>query len=86
MHMHMHMHVHMHMPPRHGRRSRRHARHRLDATPWPSPQGDGVVTLQEFQDNLKPKTRKKIEMKLEGGWTFDADKWKASCDRHAVGE
>jgi len=48
--------------------------------------GDGVVTLAEFQENLLPKTRKKIEMKLAAGWTFDAEKWKASCDRHAIGE
>ena len=32
------------------------------------------------------RTRKKIEMKLEAGWKFDAEKWKASCDRHAIGE
>ena len=44
------------------------------------------MTLEEFQANLKPKTRKKIEQKLEAGWTFDAEKWKASCDRHAIGE
>jgi len=44
--------------------------------------GDGYVTLQEFQENLLPKTRKKIEMKLKEGWTFDAEKWAASCERH----
>jgi len=48
--------------------------------------GDGFVTPAEFEENLLPKTRKKIEMKLDAGWTFDADKWKASCDRHAIGE
>ena len=52
----------------------------------PAQNGDGVVTLAEFQENLLPKTRKKIEMKLAAGWTFDAEKWKASCDRHAIGE
>ena len=44
------------------------------------------MTLQEFQENLLPKTRKKIEMKLEGGWTFDKEKWDASSARHAEGE
>merc|ERR1712085_40111 len=44
--------------------------------------GDGFVTLVEFQENILPKTRKKIEMKLEEGWTFDKIKWDESCDRH----
>ena len=45
--------------------------------------GDGQITLTEFEANLLPKTRKKIEMKLEGGWTFDKTKWDESCARHA---
>ena len=44
--------------------------------------GDGFVSLEEFQENLKPKTRKKIEQKLEAGWTFDPAKWAESCERH----
>jgi Ca2+-binding EF-hand superfamily protein len=44
--------------------------------------GDGFVTLVEFQENILPKTRKKIEMKLEEGWTFDKIKWDESCERH----
>jgi len=44
--------------------------------------GDGYVTLEEFQANLKPKTRKKIEQKLEAGWTFDKEAWDASVARH----
>ena len=48
--------------------------------------GDGFVTLAEFEENLLPKTRRKIELKLEGGWTFDKEKWQASLDRHAIGE
>jgi len=44
--------------------------------------GDGFVSLVEFQENLLPKTRKKIEMKLEGGWTFDKVKWEESAERH----
>ena len=45
--------------------------------------GDGQVTPAELEHNLKPKTRKKIEEKLDGGWKFDAEKWKASAERHA---
>ena len=44
--------------------------------------GDGNISLAEFQENLLPKTRKKIEMKLEAGWTFDKEKWEASLARH----
>jgi len=47
--------------------------------------GDGFVTLEEFQANLKPKTRLKIEEKLDGGWKFDKDKWDASLARHIGG-
>merc|ERR1711865_1268229 len=46
--------------------------------------GDGFVTLVEFQENILPKTRKKIEMKLEEGWKFDQIKWDESCERHAA--
>ena len=45
--------------------------------------GDGQVTLAEFEANLDPKTRKKIEEKLDGGWTFDKGLWEASQERHA---
>ena len=44
--------------------------------------GDGFVDLKEFQENLLPKTRKKIEQKLESGSTFDKEKWDASVERH----
>ena len=44
--------------------------------------GDGYVSLVEFQEGLLPKTRKKIEMKLEAGWTFDKAKWDESLQRH----
>merc|ERR1712196_681765 len=44
--------------------------------------GDGSVTLEELDANLKPKTRRKIEMILEGGWKFDAEAWAASVARH----
>lgn len=45
--------------------------------------GDGVVSVKEFEENLYPATRKKIEEKLDAGWTFDAKAWEASQARHA---
>ena len=45
--------------------------------------GDGVVSLKEFEENLYPATRKKIEDKLDSGWTFDAKAWADSQARHA---
>merc|ERR1719160_2325190 len=45
--------------------------------------GDGKVSLEEFQANLFDKTRAKIEEKLNAGWTFDAAAWQASVDRHS---
>ena len=44
--------------------------------------GDGQVTLEEFEQNLRPKTRKKIEERLMAGWQFDHEKWAASMARH----
>ena len=44
--------------------------------------GDGFVSLVEFQEGLLPKTRKKIVDKLEAGWKFDKEKWDASVERH----
>ena len=37
--------------------------------------GDGMVSLAEFDANLKPKTRAAIEAKLSEGWVFDKAKW-----------
>ena len=48
--------------------------------------GDGMVTLKEFEDNLHEKTRQKIVDKLDSGWTFDAAKWEESQARHAGDE
>merc|ERR1712196_572358 len=45
--------------------------------------GDGFVTLYELEQNMYPKTRKKIEEKLDAGWTFDEEKWGASIARHS---
>eukprot|EP00325_Prymnesiales_sp_UTEX-LB-985_P009048 CAMPEP_0174694224 /NCGR_PEP_ID=MMETSP1094-20130205/833_1 /TAXON_ID=156173 /ORGANISM="Chrysochromulina brevifilum, Strain UTEX LB 985" /LENGTH=259 /DNA_ID=CAMNT_0015890381 /DNA_START=58 /DNA_END=833 /DNA_ORIENTATION=+ len=36
--------------------------------------GDGFVDMRELDENLKPKTRKKIEQRLEDGWTFDKER------------
>ena len=44
--------------------------------------GDGLVSMEELDANLKPKTRRKIEMALEGGWKFDKPTWDASVARH----
>merc|ERR1719157_544662 len=44
--------------------------------------GDGVISMEEFDKGLKPKTRRKIELLLEGGWVFDKEKWEASVARH----
>ena len=38
--------------------------------------------MEELDKGLKPKTRRKIELKLEGGWTFDAEAWAKSVERH----
>merc|ERR1740130_2312333 len=44
--------------------------------------GDGVISMEELDKGLKPKTRRKIELLLEGGWVFDKEKWDASVARH----
>merc|ERR1711977_613861 len=45
--------------------------------------GDGKVTLAEFEKNLHDKTRAKIEAKLAEGWKFEPELWAASVDRHS---
>merc|ERR1719321_1047496 len=44
--------------------------------------GDGMVSLEEFEANLHPKTRAKIEEKLNDNWVFDAALWEASQTKH----
>ena len=44
--------------------------------------GDGLVSMDELDAGLKPKTRRKIENILEGGWKFDKPTWDASVARH----
>ena len=46
--------------------------------------GDGKVSLAEFEANLFAKTRAKIEEKIASGWKFEPELWKASVDRHSV--
>ena len=38
--------------------------------------------MEELDAGLKPKTRRKIEQKLEEGWKFDAEAWAKSVERH----
>jgi len=40
---------------------------------------DGKVSLQEFDQNLHPKTRKMLEAKLDSGFTFDPEVWAKSA-------
>jgi len=44
--------------------------------------GDGKVSPEEFESGLFPKTRAKIEEKLNMGWKFDSERWAASVQRH----
>jgi len=44
--------------------------------------GDGYISMEELAANLKPTTRRKIELLLEGGWTFDKAAWDVSIARH----
>merc|ERR1740138_483472 len=39
--------------------------------------GDGKVSLEEFEANLKPHTRAKIEEKIASGWKFEPALWAA---------
>ena len=50
---------------------------------WPRGRPLPPPPSQEFDANLKPKTRRKIEHALEAGWKFDKPTWDASVARHA---
>jgi len=43
--------------------------------------GDGSVSLEEFEANLHPKTRKMLEAKLDNGFNFDPVKWAESAPK-----
>ena len=45
--------------------------------------GDGKVQLDEFETQMHPATRKKIEGLLNAGWMFDPELWNASVERHS---
>ena len=45
--------------------------------------GDGQISLEEFDKNMPPAVRAKIIDQLEKGWKFDPDLWSASSTRHA---
>ena len=45
--------------------------------------GDGKVQLDEFETQMHPATRKKIEGLLNAGWMFDPELWSASVERHS---
>ena len=47
--------------------------------------GDGKITINEFDANLKDKTRKAIEEKLKSGFVFDKEKWKAGAKPPTAG-
>ena len=44
---------------------------------------DGMVSLEEFENNIHPKTREAIAKQLTAGWKFDEEKWAASKERHS---
>ena len=45
--------------------------------------GDGKLSIEEFDAYLPLALRAKLEEKLAAGWKFDEEKWKASQERHA---
>jgi hypothetical protein len=47
--------------------------------------GDGKITINEFDANLKDKTRKAIEEKLKSGFVFDKAKWQAGAKPPTAG-
>ena len=47
--------------------------------------GDGKVTINEFDANLKDKTRTAIEEKLKSGFVFDKAKWQAGAKPPTAG-
>ena len=68
-----------------GLEKRKGEKYELDAKTFKSfdTNGDGKVSLAEFNANLHPKTRKVLESKLNAGWVFDEKLWAASVERHA---
>ena len=48
--------------------------------------GDGKISLEEFQNNMPLPLREKLNEAVAGGWQFDEEKWKESLARHADDE
>ena len=46
--------------------------------------GDGKVSLQEFEDNMPDALREKLDEIIASGWKFDPALWDASVARHAA--
>jgi len=45
--------------------------------------GDGKVSLEEFENNMPDALREKLDEIVEGGWEFSPMLWEASVNRHA---
>jgi Ca2+-binding EF-hand superfamily protein len=45
--------------------------------------GDGKISLQEFEENMPDALREKLDEIVAGGWKFDPEAWGASVARHA---
>ena len=43
--------------------------------------GSGMVSLDEFEENLPDDVRAKIVEKLEAGWVFEPAKWSGRRDK-----
>ena len=46
--------------------------------------GDGMLSLEEFEENMPLPLREALNKALAGGWAFDEERWKASLERHAA--
>jgi hypothetical protein len=44
--------------------------------------GDGKISLQEFETNMPQPLRDALDEAYANGWEFDPEKWQASLDRH----
>ena len=84
MHAHAHIDTHAYFPLHLSGLPRAHRLSRLliARTCSRSTNGDGKISVEEFEKNLKPRTRAKIEELLDAGWKFDEKLWLESQERH----